>query len=214
MNLKDLNNKDPDEIRIMIEDGEFNHYNQLEWLDIYNHLMKKYEENEKYVMFRLIKKEAIVHSSEIRNEDQELIPIIEREFDFEEEDLNYFTSRFSNTRNSLLKAKFADIDWQESEEKNPKIAFKAAEGYLEMAEFFFEKENYIYLTKILVRSLYLSIISANQKILENCVNKLEEMIEKLGNLNKIRDNYDLLKGLIINHEKVKDLIEFRRKNFR
>ena len=169
--------------------------------------MRKYEENKKYSVFRLIQKEALVHSSEIRNDICKLIPITEKEFDFEEGVLSYFTSRFSNTRNSLLKAKFADIVWQESEEKNPKIAFKAAEGYLEMADFFFEKENYNYLTKILVRSLYLSIISANQEILENCVFKLEEMVEKLGNLNKIRDTYDLLKGLIINHEKIKDLID-------
>lgn len=207
MNLEDLNNKDLSEIRIMIEDGEFNHYNQLEWLNIYNHLMRKYEENENYAVFRLIKKEALVHSSEIRNEERKLIPIVGRAFEFEEEDLNYFTSRFSITRNSLLKAKFADIVWQESVEKNPKIASKAAEGYLEMTDFFLEKENYIYLTKILVRSLYLSTISTIQEILENCVHKLEEMIEKLGNLNKIRYTYDLLKELIINHEKVKGLID-------
>ena len=111
MNLEDLNNKDPYEIRIMIEDGEFNHLNQLEWLDLCNLLMRKYEENKKYSVFRLIQKEALVLSSEIRNDICKLIPITEKEFDFEEGVLSYFTSRFSNTRNSLLKAKFADIVW-------------------------------------------------------------------------------------------------------
>ncbi len=139
--------------------------------------MRKYEENKKYILYRTIQKEALVHTSEIRNDDQILIPIVGREFDFEEDDLNNFTLRFSNTRNTLLKAKFADIVWQESEEKNPKIASKASEGYLEMADFFFEKENYNFLTKILVRPLYLSIIPANQEILENCVNELEEMMK-------------------------------------
>lgn len=207
MNLEDLNKKEPNEISILIEEGKFNYFDQLEWLDICNLLMRKYEENERYILFRSIQKEALVHTSEIRNDDQNLIPIVGREFDFEEEDLNYFTLRFSNTRNPLLKAKFADIVWQESEEKNPKIASKAAEGYLEMTDFFFEKENYNYLTKILVRSLYLSVISTNQEIIENCVYKLEEMIEKLGDLNKIRYTYDLLKMFIVNYEKIKDLID-------
>ena len=206
MSLEYLNNKVPNEIRIMIEDGKFNHFNKLEWLDLCNLLMRKYEENEEYGLFRLIQKEALVHTSEIRNDDQKLIPIAGREFDFEEEDLNYFKLRFSNTRNSLLKAKFADIVWQESEEKNLNIASTAAEGYLEMADFFFEKENHNYLTKILVRSLYLSIISGNQEFLKNCVKKLEDMIGKLVSLNKIRYTYDLLKELIENYEKVKHLI--------
>jgi len=142
MSLEDLNNKEPNEIRIMIEEGKFNHFNQLDWLDLCNLLMRKYEENKKYILYRSIQKEALVHALEIRNDDYKLIPIVGKEFDFEEKDLNYFTRRFSNTRNSLLKAKFADIVWQESEEKNLKIASKAAEGYLEMTDFFFEKENY------------------------------------------------------------------------
>ena len=157
-----------------------------------NLLMRNYEKNNNYRLYRSIRKEALVLTSEIRNADHKLIPISGEKFDFEEEDLNYLTSRLSNTRNSLLKAKFANIVWQESEEKNPKIASKAAEGYLEMTDFFFEKEHYNYLTKILVRSLYLSIISSNQVILENCVYKLEEMIDKLGNLNQIRYTYNLL----------------------
>ncbi len=210
MSLEDLNNKEPNEIRIMIEEGKFNHFNQLDWLNLCNLLMRKYEENKKYILFRSIQKEALVHALEIRNDDYKLIPIVGKEFDFEEKDLNYFTTKFSNTRNSLLKAKFADIVWQESEEKNPKIASKAAEGYLEMTDFFFEKENYNFVTKILARSLYLSIISANQVILENCVYKLEEMIEKLGDLNKIRYTYDLLKALIVNYEKIKDLIDKKK----
>ena len=86
----------------------------------------------------------------------------------------------------------------------PKLGTSIIMGF---ADFFFEKENYNYLTKILVRSLYLSIISANQELLENCVNKLEEMIGKLVSRNKIRYTYDLLKRLIENYEKVKDLID-------
>jgi len=73
-----------------------------------------------------------------------------------------------------------------------------------------KKKTIISFTKILARSLYLSIISANQVILENCVYKLEEMIEKLGDLNKIRYTYDLLKGLIVNYEKIKDLIDKKK----
>lgn len=207
MNLEDINNKEPDEIRIMIEEGKFNHLDQVGWLNLCTLLMKEYEKIEKYGIFRLIQKETLVHTSEIRNNEHKIIPISDLEFNFEAEDLDYFKSRFSNTRNSLLKAKFADIVWQESEEKNPEYAYTAAEGYLKMADFFFKKADFNYLTKILVRSLYLSIISANQELLEKCINKLEEIIGKLVSLNKIRYTYDLLKGIIENYEKVKDLID-------
>lgn len=208
MNLEDLNNKEPNEIRIMIENGKFNHFDQNEWSDLCNLLMDKYDEKKQYRIWRAIQKETHIHTSAIRNDLHKLIPYtFTLEFDFKGEDLSYFASRASTTRNPLLKAKFADIVWQESKEKNTEFAIKAAEGYLEIADFFLGKENYNYLTKILVHSLDLSVASNNEEILENCINKLKEIIVKLVGLNKFRYTYDLLKGLIDNYERYKDLID-------
>ena len=207
MNLEDLNNKEPNTIRIMIEEGKFNHLDQIGWLNLCSLLMKKYEEKEEYGIFRLIQKETLVHTSEIRNDDHKLIPISDLEFNFKAEDLNYFASKVSTTRNLLLKAKFADIVWQESEEKNTAYASKAAEGYMEMVDFFFGKENFNYLVEILVHSLDLSIVSGDQKLLEICVKILEETIKNFINTSNIRWNYDLLNAIIENYEKVKKLID-------
>ncbi len=76
-----------------------------------------------------------------------------------------------------------------------------------MVDLFFDIENYNYLTKILVPSLYLSIVSDNEEILESCNKKLEETIKKLIDINIIRWTYDLLKGVINNYGKTKEMID-------
>ncbi len=205
MSLVDLKDKEPNEIIIMIEKGSFNHFNQLEWLDLCNILMRKCKEKKNYNLYRLIQKETYVHTSEIRNDVKRLAPFAGEEFDFNDKDLKYFLWKATNTNNVLLKAKYFDILWQESEEKNVEFVINAIDGYLNILNFFFKEEKYHYLTKILVHSLDLSLSSNNQDLIERCVKKLEEMIVKLSGLDKIRCIYDLLKVIIDNYGELKSI---------
>lgn len=103
---------------------------------------------------------------------------------FSQKILDYFRVRLQSTPNPLLRARFADILWVK--EKDYEAAQKGIEAYLESAQEFFEKEEYVQFTDYFGRSICIALQTNSVTWLQKLYEKSKFFLETLESKKEYR----------------------------
>lgn len=97
---------------------------------------------------------------------------------FKEDSIDYFKERTTETKNPVLKARYADFVWEF--EKDPSFGKIAVNSYLENAEDYYKKTWFFRLRDVFDRCVYLAMLKVvDEKKLQEIKNRLLDYMDRM-----------------------------------